>query len=314
MGTAKVPNEHTVILEDGGHAVRCRTIKRRPKDARWDGKTISGIVATPREPNPSEPDKKEMGTGVTMKFEKPEPLTKPEALAEEEVVRRNSRITNNRILENMVTRQDALVARRRSPAERGRIEHTDACRNRIENKMLEDPDEKGWIDKRDKRRPTGKETSSTSAAPEIPHTKEEETHEYELMNEDGGPADAGDGVPELSPEDVAVGVEADEEHDVLYGPETGESETTRLKSSVPEGNLEHEPEAKRRKLANVHRSQPRFTQVLRLQKYDGSLQKVTKMLLDLEFGKTKDHHENVTSIVEKLADRKDMCTPHDDDE
>ena len=37
------------------------------------------------------------------------------------------------------------------------------------------------------------------------------------------------------------------------------------------------------------------------------------MLLDLEFGKTKDHHLNVTSIVEKLADRKDMCTPHDDD-
>ena len=125
------------------------------------------------------------------------------------------------------------------------------------------------------------------------------------MNEDGGPADASEGVPELSPEEV--GVEADEEHDVLYGPEAGESETTRLTSSVPEGNLEHEPEAKRRKLANVHRSEARLTQVLRLQKYDGSLQKVTKMLLDLEFGKTKDHHENVTSIVEKLADRKDMC-------
>ena len=58
------------------------------------------------------------------------------------------------------------------------------------------------------------------------------------MNEDGGPADAGDGAPEVSPEDVEVGVEADEEHDVLYGPEAGESETTRLKSSVPEGNLE----------------------------------------------------------------------------
>ena len=96
--------------------------------------------------------------------------------------------------------------------------------------------------------------------------------------------DAGDGVPELSPEDVEVGVEADEEHDILYEPEAGESETTRLKSSVPEGNLEHEPEAKRRKLANVHRSKARFTQLLRLQKYDGSLQKVTKMLPDLEYG------------------------------
>ena len=98
VGIAKMANEHIVILEDGGHAVRCRTIKRRPKDARWDGKTISRIVATPRKPNPSEPDKKEIGTGVTMKFENPESLTKPEARAEEEVVRRNFRITN-RILE-----------------------------------------------------------------------------------------------------------------------------------------------------------------------------------------------------------------------
>ena len=63
VGIAKMSNEHIVILEDGGHAVRCRTSKRRPKDARWDGKTISGIVATPRKPNPSEPHKKEIGTG-----------------------------------------------------------------------------------------------------------------------------------------------------------------------------------------------------------------------------------------------------------
>ena len=86
-----------------------------------------------------------------------------------------------------------------------------ACRKRIENKMLEDPDEKRLIEKRDKRRPTGKATSSTLAAPGDPHTigrdqKEEETHDDELMNEDGGPADAGAGVPELSPEDVEVGV------------------------------------------------------------------------------------------------------------
>ena len=113
------------------------TIKRRPKDARWDGKTISGIVATPRKPNPSEPDKKEIGTGVTMKFEKPEPLTKPEARAEEEVVRRNFRITN-RILEKdghtpgCIGCEAALAG-----GARGRREHTDACRNRIENKMLE---------------------------------------------------------------------------------------------------------------------------------------------------------------------------------
>ena len=41
---------------------------------------------------------------------------------------------------------------------------------------------------------------------------------------------------------------------------------------------------------------------------------MTKMLLDLEFGQTRDHRENVASIIEKLADRKDMCALHDDDE
>ena len=77
--------------------------------------------------------------------------------------------------------------------------------------------------------------------------------------------------------------------------------------------LKHEPEAKRRKLANVHRNKARFTHVLRMQKYDGSLQKMTKMLLDLEFDKTRDDRENVTSIIEKLSDRKEMCTRLDDD-
>ena len=82
--------------------------------------------------------------------------------------------------------------------------------------MVEDPDDKRWIQQRVKRRPTGKAKSSTSAAPEVQHAtgrdqkEEEETRDDELMNGDGGPADAGDGVPELSPEDVEVGVEADE--------------------------------------------------------------------------------------------------------
>ena len=84
-------------------------------------------------------------------------------------------------------------------------------------------------------------------------------------------------------------------------------------STCPEargGNPEHEPEAKRRKFANFH---ARFAQVLRSQKYDGSLQKMTQMLL-VKFGKTRDHRESVTSVVEKLADRKDMCTPQNNDE
>ena len=90
------------------------------------------------------------------------------------------------------------------------------------------------------------------------------------MNEVGGSADTVDGVSVSSLKNLEVGVEADEEHDVLYGPEAGKSEDTRPEASVPEGNPEHEPEAKRRKLANVHGSKARFAQVLRSQKYDDS--------------------------------------------
>ena len=238
VGIAKMSNEHIVVLEDGGRAVRCRTIKRRPRDARWDGKTISGIVATPRKPNPNEPDEKEIGTSVTKKFEKPEPLTKPEARTEREVVRRNVRITN-RILEKVATRQDALVARRRSPARPETGENTQIPAAGSRSRCSKTQMGKGGLSNgiRGAR-------SSTSGAPEVLHAigrdQKEETHDDELMKQDGGPADAGDGVPELFLEDVEFGVEADVEHDVQYGPEAGEPETTRLKSSVPEGNLEHE--------------------------------------------------------------------------
>ena len=73
--------------------------------------------------------------------------------------------------------------------------------------------------------------------------------------------------------------------------------STRPESSVPKGNLEHEPEAKGKKLANAQGCKARFTQVLGLQKCHGSVQKMTKMLLDLEFGKTRDHRETATSII-----------------
>ena len=42
---------------------------------------------------------------------------------------------------------------------------------------------------------------------------------------------------------------------------------------------------------------------------------MTKMLLDLEFGKTRDHpRERDERRPKKLADREDMCTPHNNDE
>ena len=208
MGLAKMSNEHIAVLEDGGHEVRCRTITRRPKDARWDGQDHLGSRRHAEEAhNPASQTRR--------------PLTKQEARAEGEVVRRNVRITNW-LLENMARLQDALFARRRSSAgpeagENPQMPAVTGSRSRCLTTQLRNE----IIEQRDERRPTGKATSSTSAAPEVLHATvgdQEETNDDELMNDDGGPA--GDGVPELSPEDVEVGDEADEEHDVLYGPPT----------------------------------------------------------------------------------------------
>ena len=120
-------------------------------------------------------------------------------------------------------------------------------------------------------------------------------------------------MPEVVPEDVEDGIEADEEHDMLYGAEDGQWLSATPKSGVPPGNAELEPEVKRRKLANICRSKSRFATMLRLQKYDGSIQKRTKML-DQEFGKNGDNNEEVTSIIEKLTDCKDMPTLHVEEE
>ena len=96
----------------------------------WDGKTIAGIVATPRKPNPSEPDKKDIGTGVTMKFEKPEPLNQTRGPCRG---RSGSQEFQDHQQDLGKIRPHARMHWLRGGAGR---EHTDACRNRIENKML----------------------------------------------------------------------------------------------------------------------------------------------------------------------------------
>ena len=96
-GIAKMWNEHIVVVK-------------------WDGKTISGIVATPRKPHPSEPGKKEIGTGATMKFEK-RPVPRKRWFAGISGSPTGS-------WKNMATRQDALVARQHLLAGPGAGENT----------------------------------------------------------------------------------------------------------------------------------------------------------------------------------------------
>ena len=57
VGVARRSNEHFVVLEQGGQAIRCRSVKRRPEVNKWDAEKIRNIVASPRMPNPEDPSR-----------------------------------------------------------------------------------------------------------------------------------------------------------------------------------------------------------------------------------------------------------------
>ena len=52
MGVAKKSNEHIVVREGGGPAIRCRSVKRRPVASRWSAEKVAEIEASQRRPCP----------------------------------------------------------------------------------------------------------------------------------------------------------------------------------------------------------------------------------------------------------------------
>ena len=165
VGVAKQSNEHIVVLLEGGQAIRCRTVKRRPLDSRWDGEAVSEIKATPRRPNPKEPNEKHIKIDTNIEVQKPEQLEVPKARKEEEVVRRNFRITK-RILEKYGHTSGCPGCEADMEGrDKGGRGHTRGCRERIEKRMLDDPEEKEFIKGRDRRmvKSTGNSQEGTKA-------------------------------------------------------------------------------------------------------------------------------------------------------
>ena len=50
LGVHDRTNEHLVAIEDGGPALRVRTVRRRPAADKWDRDAVLAIAATPRQP------------------------------------------------------------------------------------------------------------------------------------------------------------------------------------------------------------------------------------------------------------------------
>lgn len=146
VGIAKRSNEHLVVIE-GGPAIRCRTVKRRPVQQRWDDKKIAEIRATARKPNPKIAEEQEVKTDRRP----PEHLEACEVEARRadtrdppEVVPRDFRITKK-----LLDKHGATLEGRT----RGQRGHIKACRDRIEKAMKEDMIDKDRIERRDTRLP-----------------------------------------------------------------------------------------------------------------------------------------------------------------
>lgn len=60
VGINRRTNEHIVSLDDGGAAIRVRTIMRRPFSCRWSLEKIKQIRARPSTPNPSDDNQEEV--------------------------------------------------------------------------------------------------------------------------------------------------------------------------------------------------------------------------------------------------------------
>ena len=145
-------NEHVVAMENGGAAIRVRTVKRKPIEERWSGEAITKITATPRSPNPKDTKQEEPlperltvganpvggdGTGI------------PEANTEEhELKLRDFKITK-RLVERLGSTHDCkgcegqLIGTRRA--------HSSACRKRMEELMKADENLAERIKERDRR-------------------------------------------------------------------------------------------------------------------------------------------------------------------
>ena len=52
-------NEHLVVLENGGPAIRVRTVKPKPQGERWNAQSVREVAATVLHPNPKDDSQEE---------------------------------------------------------------------------------------------------------------------------------------------------------------------------------------------------------------------------------------------------------------
>ena len=337
VGVAKKSNEHIVVLEGGGQALRCRTIKRRPVSDRWSSKGIVEIKATPRRPNPKDPDEEDVQAETepqVKEVKREERIERPEPIPPRELKRRNFRITQ-KLLEkyghspNCEGCEAALGGRRPR-------EHTADCRSRLEASMELDPEDSQRIRQRDER--------AYAPQPEEPREarKEQEEARQEATEQRVPEPERPERVDEemAGAEDVLYGAREDEEKrrdedDDERDPDAGPSGINResgpgnpepaeaAKRETPESDSWDElaQKIKRRRLQAIIDQADELSKRLGMNKYDGGKQTLRKMLASMTKEKGGQHEErtvDITKVMETIQNKvqeyenQGMSSPHED--
>ena len=154
--------EHVIVLPSG-EAIRVRTIHRIPVEDRWDPAAVAAVRATPRRPVPSradtEPtpreaernraqgavDGEQAQAGTAGDAERAERTTDGSKLerpqtSEQGKASRELRI-DNRILEKFGYSEECPGCLHRQMEAPGHRQHSSACRRRLYELMMKDPDE-----------------------------------------------------------------------------------------------------------------------------------------------------------------------------
>ena len=171
VGQVPRTGEH-IVIKQNGDAVRCRTVKRVPKEDRWHPSNVMLIKATPRCPAPSskDPEKlqaraadEEHGQGIERSKREVRGAEAAEKLPEvdardDEFSKRNFRITED--LLNKYGRTPGCAGCYHVPVSLGdHRPHAPECRGRIREAMTKDEKHKFTVRRADER-------LSTTAPPE----------------------------------------------------------------------------------------------------------------------------------------------------
>ena len=148
VGSTRNSNEHLIILDNGGAAIRVRTVKRRSEIDRWKYESIKGIVATPRNPNPKDDSQLSIESERDTKGARVEIEKLPEVETDDrQNAKRDFKITKL-VLDKFGTTDGCPGCFANQVG--GRRSHTTECRSRLESRMNENEQYGDRIQRRNK--------------------------------------------------------------------------------------------------------------------------------------------------------------------